>query len=174
MVPEFTYKKKGGYVHYHPSPPPSHISVALDYWYFIDFSVIHPFWFLAQAFATAPRCEQRSQLLAIKRQTTDDDVPAIVFATTHSRKLLISELSREIFSNQHMLGPKWKNVNFLTAWGAEFKLGKSLTAFEYPKPIFKLDSTSKFGARSTNSVLNCSSTTVKRGNEPPAAACNNR
>ena len=64
-----------------------------------------------------------------------------------------------------------KNVEFLTAWKAGFKLGKSLIAFEYPKPIFKPDSTSKFGSRSTDPVLNCSSTTVKRGNEP--AACSN-
>jgi hypothetical protein len=132
-----------------------------------------PFWFLAQAFATAPRYEQRSQLLAIKPQTTDDDVPAIVFATTYSRKLLNSGLSRAIFSHQHMLGPKWKNVKFLTAWKAGFKLGKSLIAFQYPKPIFKPDSTSKYArkSRSTDPVLNCSSTTVKFGNEP--AACSN-
>jgi hypothetical protein len=89
-----------------------------------------PFWFLAQAFTTAPRHEQRSQLLATKPQTTEDDMPTIVFATTYSRKLLNSCLSHAIFSHQHMLGPKWKNVKFLTAWKAGFKLGKSLFAFE--------------------------------------------
>jgi hypothetical protein len=85
--------------------------------------------------------------VAIKPQTTDDDVPTIVFATTYSRKLLDIGLSQAIFLiNTCMFGPKWKNVKFLTAWKVGFKLGKSLIAFEYPKPICKPDSTSKFGA----------------------------
>ena len=96
-----------------------------------------PFWFLAKAFASAPRFEQRSDLLAIKQKSTDD-VPSIVFATTFSRKLLNSGLSRAIFSHQHMLGSKWKSVKFLTAWKAGPKLGRSLIAFNFSKPAKNL------------------------------------
>ena len=39
-----------------------------------------------------------------------------------------------------MLGPKWKNVKFLTAWKAVFKLGKSLIAFKYPYSGYTLRS----------------------------------
>ena len=89
-----------------------------------------------------------------------------------SRTLLNSGLSRAIFSHQHMLGRKWKNVTFLTAWKADTKLGKSLIAFKYPKPVFKTDSTFKSGTCSTSATteVNCSSTTVTRGNLPAASS----
>ena len=101
-----------------------------------------------------------------------------MYATTFSRTLLNSGLSQAIFlinmfSHQHMLGRKWKNVKFLTAWKADAKLGKSLIAFKYPKPVLKPDSTLKFGTRSSPHTpgVNYSSTTVTRGNQP--AACSN-
>ena len=96
-----------------------------------------PFWFLAKAFASAPRYEQRSDLLAVRQKSTDD-VPSIVFATIFSRTLLNSGLSRAIFSHQHMLGSKWKLVKFLTTWKAGQKLGRSLIDFKYPKPAKNL------------------------------------
>jgi hypothetical protein len=106
-----------------------------------------PFWFLAKAFASAPRYEQRSDLLALK-PSSNNDMPAIVFATTFSRQLLNSGLSRAIFKNQHMLGSHrvdWQAVKFMTAWRAGFKLGKSIIAFQFPKPVRKRDSSSKSG-----------------------------
>ena len=106
-----------------------------------------PFCFLAKAFASAPRYEQRSDLLAPK-QKSDNDMPALVFATTYSRQLLNSGLSRAIFSHQHLLGSRrvsWNSVKFMTAWRAGFKLGKSLIAFQFPKPVRKRDSSSTSG-----------------------------
>jgi hypothetical protein len=55
-----------------------------------------PFWFIAKAFASAPRYKQRSDILAVRQKSTDD-VPSIVFATIFSRTLLNSGLSRAIF-----------------------------------------------------------------------------
>ena len=110
-----------------------------------------PFWFLAKAFASAPRYEQRSGLLALKL-SSNNDMPAIVFATTFSRQLLNSGLSRAIFKNQHMLGSQrvdWQSVKFMTTWRARFKLGKSLIAFQFPKPVRKRDSSSKSGTGTT-------------------------
>ena len=108
-----------------------------------------PFWFLAMAFASAPWYEQRSDLLAIK-QKSDADMPAIVFATTYSRQLLNSGLSRAIFSHRHYLGKRWNSVKFITAWEAGQKLGNSLIAFKYPKPIRKSDSTFKSSTEGTS------------------------
>ena len=39
----------------------------------------------------------------------------------------------------------WQAVKFMTAWRAGFKLGKSLIAFQFPKPVRKRDSSSKSG-----------------------------
>ena len=106
-----------------------------------------PFWFLAKAFASAPRYEQRSDLLALK-PSSNNDMPTIVLATTFSRQLLNSGLSRAIFKNQHMLGSQrvdWRAVKFMSAWRAGFKLGKSIIAFQFPKPVRKRDSSSKSG-----------------------------
>ena len=131
-----------------------------------------PFWFLAKAFASAPRFEQRSDLLAIKQKSTDD-VPSIVFATTYSRKLLNSGLSRAIFSDQQMLGSKWKSVNFLTAWKAGPKLGRSLIAFNFSKPAKKPDSVFSAGTCSTSppetTVHLPSQTVTLSGRQPPCS-----
>jgi hypothetical protein len=54
----------------------------------------------------------------------------------------------EIFKNQHMLGSHrvdWRAVKFMTAWRAGFKLGKSIIAFQFPKPMRKRDSSYKSG-----------------------------
>ena len=39
----------------------------------------------------------------------------------------------------------WQAVKFMTAWRAGFKLGKSIIAFQFPKPVRKRDSSSKSG-----------------------------
>ena len=98
-----------------------------------------PFWFLAKAFASAPRYETRDQLLALKPKA--DDSPVIVFSTSYSNVLLQSGLSRAIFSNEkYLVHRKWKNVKFINAWRAGRKLGASLIAFKFPTPTQRPDS----------------------------------
>jgi hypothetical protein len=98
-----------------------------------------PFWFLAKAFASAPRYETRDQLLALKPKA--EDSPVIVFSTSYSSALLKSGLSRAIFSNEkYLVHRKWKNVKFINAWRAGRKLGGSLIAFKFPKPTQRPDS----------------------------------
>jgi hypothetical protein len=99
----------------------------------------YPFWFLAKAFASAPRYETRDQLLALKPKA--EDSPVIVFSTSYSSALLKSGLSRAIFSNEkYLVHRKWKNVKFINAWRAGRKLGGSLIAFKFPKPTQRPDS----------------------------------
>ena len=53
-----------------------------------------------------------------------------------------------MFYDQHLLGSRhvsWNSVKFMTAWRAGFKLGKSLIAFQFPKPVRKRDSSSTSG-----------------------------
>ena len=108
-----------------------------------------PFWFLAKAFASAPRYETRDQLLALKPKADDSHV--VVFSTSYSNVLLQSGLSRAIFSNEkYLVHRKWNDVKFINAWRAGPKLGGSLIAYNFPKPTQRPDSAPSSVLRTRN------------------------
>jgi hypothetical protein len=86
-----------------------------------------------------------------------------------------------MFYDQHLLGSRhvsWNSVKFMTAWRAGFKLGKSLIAFQFPKPVRKRDSSSTSGTRTPEVLLATVyplpriflSTKLQRSLQPNAAA----
>ena len=92
-----------------------------------------PFWFLAKAFATGPRYEQRSDFLKPPAANTAT-TPSIVFSTVFNRHLQQCSLPKAIFLHQTWLPSHFDEVTFINAWRVGRKLGGQLIAFKFPKP----------------------------------------
>ena len=91
--------------------------------------------FLADAFASAPRYDNRADYLAPRAASrAGGDSPVIVFSTTYSTRLQNSKLSRAIFLHRDWLPRHFADVEFLTAWKVGRKIGGRLVSFSYPKP----------------------------------------
>ena len=100
-----------------------------------------PSWFLQDAFRSGPKYSDRQKFLLAKSAPTEEAKPMIVFATTFSRTLQISGLSRAIFLNQLRYLPRYmlQQVEFLNAWRAGRKLGALLICYDFSKVSKKLN-----------------------------------
>ena len=94
-----------------------------------------PSWFLQDAFRSGPKYSDRQKFLLAKSAPTEEAKPVIVFATTFSRTLQLSGLSRAIFLNQLRYLPRYmlQQVEFLNAWRAGRKLGALLICYDFSK-----------------------------------------
>ena len=94
-----------------------------------------PSWFLQDAFRSGPKYSDRQKFLLAKSAPTEEAKPVIVFATTFSRTLQLSGLSRAIFLNQLRYLPRYmlQQVDFLNAWRAGRKLGALLICYDFSK-----------------------------------------
>ena len=88
----------------------------------------YPFWFLATAFATGPRFEQRLEFL-FPTKGAQPDTPVIVFSTEYNRHLMNAGLSRAIFLYRDWLPRHFDTVKLINAWRVGRKLGRQLIAF---------------------------------------------
>eukprot|EP01050_Picozoa_sp_SAG11_P000725 SAG11_NODE_25_length_23789_cov_23.813592_7_plen_197_part_00 len=88
----------------------------------------YPFWFLATAFATGPRFEQRLEFL-FPTKDARPDTPVIVFSTEYNCHLMNAGLSRAIFLYRDWLPRHFDTVKLINAWRVGQKLGRQLIAF---------------------------------------------
>jgi hypothetical protein len=93
-----------------------------------------PFSFLAKAFASGPRYEQRNDFLTCSPAPRAASSPAIVFSTVYNRHLQNCSLSQAIFSLRDILPAHFSEVQFINAWKVGRKLGGQLIAYQFPKP----------------------------------------